>query len=345
MSFPVASALAHGTRTVTEPTKRERHATTDSRNGQRRVTIEGTVGEGECRSGCQRVAPAAGGGTTGSTRPTTRWPATSTRGSASTCWTCSAAGGIAAYLQPSADLNPVTRTTTVPARPTDRLYVDSTHLATARGYLAQLADGSRARAGRETDQRPRSGRRRRLGEDRRRLPHQVDPTATPWPAAENLPRRDPPAPRTPPPAPTAPSRPAAERAPPALGRRLLRRLAQPPPRRRRAVAARRAGHVRRRPAGRADRRRGLHARRRRRRCPASPSTRWPACSASSLGFVLFLFPTLLPIDRDVVTVSASSPSWPASSRWSGGCAPATTTTTTRRRRRRLIGGHALTPAA
>ncbi|ASW56068.1 hypothetical protein [Plantactinospora sp. KBS50] len=51
-----------------------------------------------------------------------------------------AAGGIAAYLQPSADLNPVTRTTTVPPRPTDRLYVDRTHLATARNYLTQLAD-------------------------------------------------------------------------------------------------------------------------------------------------------------------------------------------------------------
>lgn len=51
-----------------------------------------------------------------------------------------AAGGIAAYLQPSADLNPVTRTTTVPARPTDRLYVDRSHLATARDYLTQLAD-------------------------------------------------------------------------------------------------------------------------------------------------------------------------------------------------------------
>ncbi|MFC7548397.1 DUF308 domain-containing protein [Plantactinospora sp. GCM10030261] len=51
-----------------------------------------------------------------------------------------AAGGIAAYLQPSADLNPVTRTTTVPARPVDRLYVDRVHLATARDYLSQLAD-------------------------------------------------------------------------------------------------------------------------------------------------------------------------------------------------------------
>ncbi|MFF5172025.1 DUF308 domain-containing protein [Micromonospora sp. NPDC000089] len=51
-----------------------------------------------------------------------------------------AAGGIAAYLQPSADLNPITRTTTVPARPVDRLYVDRSHLTTARDYLTQLAD-------------------------------------------------------------------------------------------------------------------------------------------------------------------------------------------------------------
>ncbi|MEE6307236.1 DUF308 domain-containing protein [Plantactinospora veratri] len=51
-----------------------------------------------------------------------------------------AAGGIAAYLQPSADLNPVTRTTTVPSRPVDRLYVDRSFLATAKDYLSQLAD-------------------------------------------------------------------------------------------------------------------------------------------------------------------------------------------------------------
>ncbi|MEU1838771.1 DUF308 domain-containing protein [Micromonospora chersina] len=51
-----------------------------------------------------------------------------------------AAGGIAAYLQPSADLNPVTRTTTVPSRPIDRLYVDRSHLTTARDYLTQLSD-------------------------------------------------------------------------------------------------------------------------------------------------------------------------------------------------------------
>ena len=51
-----------------------------------------------------------------------------------------AAGGIAAYLQPAADLHPVTRTTTVPTRPTDRLYVDREHLDTAREYLRQLTD-------------------------------------------------------------------------------------------------------------------------------------------------------------------------------------------------------------
>jgi len=51
-----------------------------------------------------------------------------------------AAGGIAAYLQPSADLNPVTRTTTMPSRPVDRLYVDRSHLATARDYLNQLTE-------------------------------------------------------------------------------------------------------------------------------------------------------------------------------------------------------------
>ena len=55
-----------------------------------------------------------------------------------------AAGGIAAYLQPSADLNPILRTTTLPARPTDRLYVDRTHLDTAREHLDKLTDGDRA---------------------------------------------------------------------------------------------------------------------------------------------------------------------------------------------------------
>ena len=53
-----------------------------------------------------------------------------------------AAGGIAAYLQPSSDLNPILRTTTLPARPTDRLYVDRVHLAEAREQLDKLTGGA-----------------------------------------------------------------------------------------------------------------------------------------------------------------------------------------------------------
>lgn len=55
--------------------------------------------------------------------------------------------GIAAYLQPASDLHPVTRTSTVPARPTDRLYVDRDHLDTARGYVRQIdSEASASRA-------------------------------------------------------------------------------------------------------------------------------------------------------------------------------------------------------
>src|SRR5688572_21026660 len=43
--------------------------------------------------------------------------------------------GIAAYLRPSTDLNPITRSSTLPDRPTDRLYVDRVHLDTAQAYL------------------------------------------------------------------------------------------------------------------------------------------------------------------------------------------------------------------
>lgn len=48
--------------------------------------------------------------------------------------------GIAAYLQPSADQHPVTRTTTLPSRPTDRLYVDRAQRAEARRYITQLTN-------------------------------------------------------------------------------------------------------------------------------------------------------------------------------------------------------------
>jgi hypothetical protein len=52
--------------------------------------------------------------------------------------------GIAAYLRPSTDLHPVTRTTTLPALPTDRLYVDRVHLDVARGYVEKLRDDEKA---------------------------------------------------------------------------------------------------------------------------------------------------------------------------------------------------------
>jgi hypothetical protein len=91
-----------------------------------------------------------------------------------------AAGGIAAYLQPATDLHPVTRTTTLPARPTDRLYADRDHLATARDYLSQLTATKKPET--ETD----------IDEEAAWASiiagyHvSVDPTSVPWPEAEDL---------------------------------------------------------------------------------------------------------------------------------------------------------------
>lgn len=128
-----------------------------------------------------------------------------------------AAGGVAAYLQPATDLHPVTRTTTLPARPTDRLYADREHLGTAREYLAQLAtdnaavDPARESAPRQTDgpdqeqPRPRPDPAAapadptRPAEGRSRIDDEeawasivagyditIDPTAPPWPEAEEV---------------------------------------------------------------------------------------------------------------------------------------------------------------
>lgn len=91
-----------------------------------------------------------------------------------------AASGIAAYLQPSADLNPITRTTTVPARPVDRLYVDRAHLETARGYLAKLTDEE---AGRRADGDLDAAWAKIVAG----FHTPVDRSAASWPAAEDLP--------------------------------------------------------------------------------------------------------------------------------------------------------------
>ena len=102
-----------------------------------------------------------------------------------------AASGIAAYLQPASDLNPVTRTTTVPARPTDRLYVDRQHLKTAREYVDRLADDDTPAArpaGATTT--PAAATAPDIDAEWARLVAgfhtEVDPAARPWPAAEQV---------------------------------------------------------------------------------------------------------------------------------------------------------------
>jgi hypothetical protein len=138
-----------------------------------------------------------------------------------------ALNGIAAYLQPAADLNPVTRSSIVPARPTDRLFADRAHLGVAREYLAKLrADEERERrpgtdrvepagaapaaleqpADGESAGTDRPGRPGTEHEHGPRDPDPVDldaawarivagfdsdvaPEATPWPAAEDVTER------------------------------------------------------------------------------------------------------------------------------------------------------------
>ena len=115
-----------------------------------------------------------------------------------------AAGGIAAYLQPSSDLNPILRATTFPARPTDRLYVDRTHLATAREHLHKLTGGAgptppaaKPETGTRTDQGTVDAEWAKIVAG---FHTPIDPTAAPWPASEgvdptrapDLPPNDPP---------------------------------------------------------------------------------------------------------------------------------------------------------
>jgi hypothetical protein len=101
-----------------------------------------------------------------------------------------AGAGIAAYLQPATDLHPVTRTTTLPARPTDRLFADREHLDTAKDLLARLrADergpGAGLTQGAAAASEPLDVEAAWAGivagfNDR------VDSTAARWPAAEDL---------------------------------------------------------------------------------------------------------------------------------------------------------------
>ena len=88
--------------------------------------------------------------------------------------------GIAAYLQPAADLHPITRTTTLPSPQTDRLWVDREHLDAARGYLAQLTSGAAAGPADEAD----------VQEEFAKIiagfDADLDTAGAPWPESENL---------------------------------------------------------------------------------------------------------------------------------------------------------------
>lgn len=55
------------------------------------------------------------------------------------------ARGIAAYVQPAMDVDPITRSATVPSRPSDRLYVDRGQVEAARLVLRRLFDEPQAR--------------------------------------------------------------------------------------------------------------------------------------------------------------------------------------------------------
>lgn len=107
--------------------------------------------------------------------------------------------GIAAYLQPAVDLNPVTRNTVMPSRPTDRLFVDRAHLRTARDYVAQLAEprgaalpaGTAGGDGEGTAMHPGAGGRNQELEDAwaeivARYDTEVDAATASWPESENV---------------------------------------------------------------------------------------------------------------------------------------------------------------
>ena len=102
--------------------------------------------------------------------------------------------GIAAYLQPSADLNPILRATTLPGRPTDRLYVDRVYLADARATLNRLTGGVSPippAAPRPDSRQDAADRQRDVDAEWAKIiagfHTALDPTAdTPWPASEGV---------------------------------------------------------------------------------------------------------------------------------------------------------------
>ncbi|WP_433302532.1 DUF308 domain-containing protein [Actinoplanes sp. CA-030573] len=93
--------------------------------------------------------------------------------------------GIAAYLQPTADLNPILRATTLPSRPTDRLYVDRAYLEDARAHLLKETGGQPPTPPADPTREP--DIEAEWAKIVAGFHTTVDPTAAPWPAAEGLP--------------------------------------------------------------------------------------------------------------------------------------------------------------
>lgn len=209
-----------------------------------------------------------------------------------------AAGGIAAYLQPSADLNPILRATTFPGRPTDRLYVDRTHLAEARATLNRLTGGVSPipPAPRHDTHPDAGGSQRDVDAEWARIiagfNSTVDPTAPPWPAAEGVdPTRAPELPETKP-DPPKPLQSATDFS----GISLNRRRTDPDPSLLDGLDTFGAGV-------------GDDDDDDERYIPPPPPplphiSKYAVAGAVAIiiGFVLFLRPSLLPIDRDLVTM-------------------------------------------
>ena len=204
-----------------------------------------------------------------------------------------AASNIGAYLQPTADLNPILRATTLPARPTDRLYVDRTQLETAREFLHKATGGElptpvppAADPTAAPPATPQAEVDAAWAEIIAGFHTAPDPTAAPpWPASEGIEE----GPAKPPPPPRLQS--AADFSGITLNRR---RTDQPDP-----------------PSllDGLDELDGLEDDDEERYVPPPPPP-LPRISKYAVmgvlgvmvGFVLFLFPTLLPIDRDYVTL-------------------------------------------
>jgi hypothetical protein len=204
------------------------------------------------------------------------------------------ASGIAAYLQPTADLNPILRATTLPARPTDRLYVDRTQLEAARDFLHKATGGQPATPPPDPTADPPVTPQAAVDEEWAKIIagfHTApDPTADPpWPAAEGIdaaPESRPEPPRTP-----GGLQSASDFSGITLNRR---RTDQPEPSLLDGL----------------DELDSLDGDEDDERYTPPPPPPLPHLSKYAVmgvlgvvvGFVLFLFPNLLPIDRDYVTL-------------------------------------------